>query len=312
MSRFSELETFVRVVDSGSFSAAARALQITPSAVSRTIQRLESRLEVRLLDRSTRKLAPTSEGDIYYQRAQSILEQVNIAEEAVTQRKENVQGILRVDTSVPIAHHRLISLIELFCRKNPGIKIDLTCSDSLVDVAGKEVDVAIRVGSLKDSSLTARRLGTIQRKITASPDYIARCGLPTEPEQLKEHQAIRFSLHKDLNEWPIQIDGQQQRIRVDGPVAVNNGESVFAMTLAGLGLSRLADFMVDPEIAAGRLVPLLEDYNPREALPIHAVFSSRQNLPTRVRVFVDFLAEKFAQETIPGRSLYWRKLAPVT
>ena len=272
MSRLAEVEIFIAVAEAGGFSAAARELGLTPSGVTRAIGRLEARLGARLFKRSTRKISLTAEGRVLLERGTRALDDLGAAEQAVSRMRQALRGRVRVNASVPIAHHRLVQMVTDFQRLHSEVEVDLTCSDTLVDVFDEGVDVAIRVGPLEDSGLRARALGVLRRRVVAAPEYVARFGRPETPADLVRHDCLRFSLFKGLNEWPFVEEGTARRVRVKGRVRANNGETMLALTLAGAGISRLADFMVEPQIEQGRLVPLLEAFNPRESQPIHAVF----------------------------------------
>ncbi|WP_129792334.1 LysR family transcriptional regulator [Sphingosinicella sp. CPCC 101087] len=285
------LEVFAAVVMHGSFSAAGRALDLTPSAVSRTIDRIEARLGVRLLLRTTRALTLTAEGQAYLGMARRILADLDDAEQAIADQGAP-RGRLRV--SAAQAHGRLcvVPLLGAFVRRHPHILVDIGLSDALVDIAAGQADVAIRFGPLADSPLTARKLGESRRVIVASPDYLARHGEPRVPEDLHRHNCLNFNFRRAEPTWPFRKDGQDFSLSVKGSIEANNGETLGQLAAAGVGVTRVGVFSVADEIAAGRLVPLLEAYNPGDVESIHAVFVGGANTPARVRVFVDFLAER--------------------
>jgi DNA-binding transcriptional LysR family regulator len=289
--RYGELETFVEIAATGSFSAAARARDMTPSAVSRLVKRMEQRLGVRLIDRTTRRLRLTPEGRVLHERAVKILGEMQDAEQAVTSMKGALRGRVRVNASLPIANHRIIPLLPALCQRYPGLKIDLTLTDTLVEMLGEDADVVIRVGRLEDSSVAARRLGSIRRHLVAAPAYLERMGTPSTVEDLDRHECLLFGLHEGLNTWPFKTDEGLVQRRVRGRIRVNNGESMRHLALSGMGIARLGDFFVDDDIRQGRLVKLLDAFNPRDEQPVHALFAGRRNLAARVRAFVDFLAE---------------------
>jgi DNA-binding transcriptional LysR family regulator len=278
------------VVDLGSFSAAGRALDLTPSAVSRTIDRIEARLGVRLLLRSTRALTLTAEGRSYLQAARRILADLNDAEQQIADQGAP-RGRLRV--SAAQSHGRLcvVPLLGEFVRLYPHILVDIALTDALVDVAGGEADVAIRFGPLADSGLMARKLGETGRVIVASPDYLARSGTPRAPEDLHRHNCLNFNFRRVEPIWPFRRDGQDFSLKVKGTIEANNGETLGELAAQGVGITRVGSFSVVGEIENGRLVPLLEAYNPGDIEHIHAVFVGGGNIPARVRVFVDFLVD---------------------
>ncbi len=284
------LEVFTAVVDLGSFSAAGRALDLTPSAVSRTIDRIETRLGVRLLLRSTRALTLTAEGRSYLQAARRILADLNDAEQQIADQGAP-RGRLRV--SAAQSHGRLcvVPLLGEFVRLYPHILVDIALTDALVDVAGGEADVAIRFGPLADSGLMARKLGETGRVIVASPDYLARSGTPRVPEDLHHHNCLNFNFRRVEPIWPFRRDGQDFSLKVKGTIEANNGETLGELAAQGVGITRVGSFSVVGEIENGRLVPLLEAYNPGDIEHIHAVFVGGGNIPARVRVFVDFLVD---------------------
>jgi DNA-binding transcriptional LysR family regulator len=289
--RAREMEVFSSVAQSGSFSAAGRALGLTPSAVSRTIDRIEARLGVRLMLRTTRVLTLTAEGQTYLGAARRILADLEDAEQSIADQGAP-RGRVRV--SAALAHGRMsvVPLLGAFVRLYPHILVDISLTDAVVDVAAGQADVAIRFGKLPDSPLTARRLGETGRTVVASPDYLARRGMPRVPEDLHDHDCLNFNFRRAEPVWPFRRDGRDYALTVSGPVEANNGETLTQLALAGVGVTRVGNFSVADAIDDGRLVPLLEDFNPGDREPIHAVFVGGANMPARVRVFVDFLAER--------------------
>lgn len=287
------LEIFAAVVAEGSFSAAGRLLGLTPSAVSRTVDRIEERLGVRLLLRTTRTLALTAEGAAYLAAARRILTDLDDAEQAIAD-----QGAPRGRVRVSAAHSHgrlcVVPLLGEFARRYPHILVDISLSDQLVDIAGGQADVAIRFGPLVDSLLTARKLGGTDRVVVASPDYLARHGTPLIPEDLHGHNCLNFNFGRAEPVWPFRRDGRDYALGVSGGIEANNGETLGQLAADGVGITRVGRFSVMAELAAGRLVPLLEAYNPGDVENIHAVFVGGANMPARVRVFVDFLVEKLS------------------
>ncbi|WP_159759548.1 LysR family transcriptional regulator [Sphingomonas sp. 8AM] len=291
--RARSLAFFSSVVEEGSFSAAARALGLTPSAVARTIDRIEARLGVRLLLRSTRALTLTAEGRAYLLAARRILADLDDAEQQIADQGAP-RGRLRI--SAALAHGRLcvVPLLGHFACAFPHILIDVALTDTLVDVAAGQADVAIRFGPLADSGLTARKLGESRRVIVAAPDYLARVGTPTVPEDLLAHHCLNFNFRRAEPIWPFRREGRDFSLSVEGPIVANNGETLGQLAAAGVGVTRVGRFSVAAEIASGQLVPLLEDYNPGDVELIHAVWVGGATTPARVRVFVDFLVERLA------------------
>lgn len=289
--RARSLEIFAAVIDTGSFSAAGRRLNLTPSAISRTIDRIEARLGVRLLLRSTRTLALTAEGQAYLHAARRILTDLDDAEQEIADQGAP-RGRLRV--SAALSHGRLcvVPLLGEFARRYPHIMVDIALTDALVDVAGGQADVAIRFGPLADSTLTARKVGETGRVIVASPDYLARHGTPQSPEDLHGHNCLNFNFRRAEPTWPFRRDGRDFTLSVMGNIEANNGETLGQLAANGVGITRVGAFSVAAELDSGALVPLLEAYNPGDVEQIHAVFVGGANVPARARVFVDFLIEK--------------------
>lgn len=285
------LALFATVVDQGSFSAAGRVLGLSPSAVSRAVDRIEERLGVRLLLRSTRALSPTAEGQAYLQAARRILTDLDEAEQQIADQGAP-RGRLRI--SAALSHGRLcvVPLLGGFAALYPHILIDIALTDALVDIAAGEADVAVRFGPLADSSLTVRKLGETRRVVVASPGYLERNGTPLVPEDLLDHQCLNFNFRRAEPIWPFRRDGRDFTLSVRGSIEANNGETLGQLAASGVGIARVGAFSVAHDIALGRLMPLLEDYNPGDVEQISAVFVGGQNMPARVRAFVDFLADR--------------------
>ncbi len=288
------MEVFTVAVAEGSFSAAGRCLGLTPSAVSRTIDRIEARLGVRLLLRSTRALALTAEGEAYLRAARRILADLDDAEQVIADQGAP-RGRLRV--SAAQAHGRLsiVPLLGDFVRLHPHILVDISLADRLVDLAAGQADVAIRFGPLADSPLTARKLGESRRVIIAAPAYLAQHGTPQVPEDLHGHNCLNFNFRRAEPTWPFRDGAREYSLPVRGNIEANNGETLGQLAAAGVGIARVGAFSIADEIASGQVVPILEDYNPGDVEAIHAVFAGGANTPARVRVFVDFLVERLGR-----------------
>lgn len=289
--RARELEVFVAAIQGGSFSAAGRKLGLSPSAVSRTIDRIEARLGVRLILRTTRVLTLTAEGQTYLGAARRILADLDDAERQIADQGAP-RGRLRV--SAALSHGRLciVPLLGEFAQLYPHILVDISLTDAIADVAGGQADVAIRFGILPDSPLTARRIGETGRTIVASPDYLARHGTPQVPEDLHDHNCLNFNFRRAEPVWPFRKDGRDYALTVKGSIEANNGETLAQLAIAGVGITRVGNFSVAEDLAAGRLVPLLDAFNPGDVEQIHAVFVGGANMPARVRVFVDYVASR--------------------
>lgn len=291
--RTAEMEAFLEVVCAGSFSAAARALEMTPSAVSRIVSRIEKRLEVRLIVRTTRQIRVTSEGEAYALACRRILQDLNEVEASIAERARP-KGLVRV--SVPTAYNRLVivPLLKEFLQRFPGIVVEVDVSDQIRDVLGGYVDIGIRFGPLPDSVLHARYLSDTGRTVVASPEYLASAGTPQVPADLDQHNCLDFSFGRIEVGWPFRESGQNRMLPVSGNMTANNGETLVELAKQGIGITRVGNFHIQDALAAGELVPLLEDFNPQDREAIHAVFIGGKNMPARVRVFVDYLVEKMA------------------
>lgn len=288
----SDIAIFVRVVDRGSFAAAAQDVGLTASGLSRAVTRLEDRLGVRLLHRTTRKLVLTQEGELYLRRARDILAAVEAAEAEVAATRGRPRGLIRVDTGTAFARHRLARLLPEFQRLYPEVEIALSVGDRRIDPVAGQVDVTIRVGALADSALIGRRLGEVRRIIVASPDYLGRHGTPAKPADLLGHNCLLLSGFARQANWPFLVDGQRLLLPVRGSLSCDSADVLLDLALAGCGVIRLGDFLGEAALAEGRLVALLGDCHDPEPAPITAlVLPGRQDIP-RVRAFLDFLRER--------------------
>jgi len=291
INRTGEMEVFVRVVESGGFSAAARSFRITPSAVSKLVGRLEARLGSRLVNRSTRKLQLTAEGQAFYQRSVGILADIAEAEREAASGAAP-RGRVRVNSNVPFGMHYLLPLVPKFLAEHPEVQLDIVLSDQVIDLLEQRADVAIRVGALRSSQLVARKLGESRMAVVGSPDYLKRRGTPTTIDELPQHNLISFNFVRVLEGWPFRERGKTVSFPADGNVQVGDGETARQLALAGVGLTRLALFHIGPDIKAGRLRPVLEPLNPGDTEAIHAVYVGQgAHLPARIRAFIDYLAE---------------------
>nr|WP_314072274.1 LysR family transcriptional regulator [uncultured Roseococcus sp.] len=298
MERSGEMEVFCRVVREGGFSAAARSLDLTPSAVSKLIARLEGRLGARLLLRTTRALTLTDEGEAYHRAAERILRELNEADQEATGGA--VRGRLRISASVPFGGMFLAPLIPAFLERHPDVTVDLSLTDDVVDLLAQRADLAIRMGALPDSGLVARKLGQSRAVVCASPAYLARRGTPATPAELAAHNCLGFNFRRGRNGWPFQQEGRAIELTVSGNLLANNGETVRQMALAGTGIARLGRFHVAADIAAGALVPVLEAFNPGDLEMVHAVHVGGGLVPRRVRAFIDHVAENLPRELFGG------------
>ncbi len=286
--RAGEMMVFVQVVEAGSFSEAARLMMMTPSTVSKLVARLENRLGIRLIERSTRRLALTKEGEFYYERSQQLLTSLDETEQQIAQGGAEPEGLIRVSSSVTFGVAALEPILPAFWEAYPGIVIDLSLSDETVDLYLDRTDVAIRVGKLADSNLMARKIGTTQRRIVASPAYLEKWGKAETPEDLLKHNCLGFNFRRANPVWPMREGGSIVERMFSGSMLVNNGETIRRMAIAGVGIGRIADYHVRGAIARGELVELLADSTVSDFDDIHALYRGAQLMPARVRAFLDF------------------------
>lgn len=291
VNRSGEMEVFVRVVELGGFSPAARAARMTPSAISKLIARLETRLGARLLNRSTRQLQLTPEGCAFYERAARILTDLADAERIASVGEQAV-GRVRVNTSASYFSHVLAPILPAFLALHPRVTLDIVQTDAVVDLLAERTDVAVRAGPLKSSSLIARKLGETALTIVAAPSYLERCGEPRSIADLDGHNRLGFGYARAVDGWPLRENGKTVTVPATGRVQASDGEGLRRLALAGAGLARLAAFTVREDIAAGRLVPVLENFGTGVTEAFHAVYVGQGGpLPSRVRALLDFIAE---------------------
>lgn len=287
--RAGEMQVFLRVVEAGSFSAAARLLLMTPSTVSKLINRIETRLGVRLLERSTRRLSLTSAGQTYYERSRALLEELEQVEHDLAEGNARTGGTVKINASVGFGLHAVEPLLPAFFEASPDINVDLSLSDEIVDLYLERTDVAFRVGKLQSSSLTAVKLGTASRKVLASPAYLEQFGTPETVDDLADHKCMGFNFRHARPVWPLRESGRVVDRHVAGPLVANNGETLKRMALAGVGLARIAEFHVRKELAEGRLVEVLAHKVVGDREDVHALFLGGSLQPRRVRAFLDFM-----------------------
>lgn len=292
INRSGEMEVFVCVVERGGFSAAARACRMTPSAVSKLVTRLEARLGARLVNRSTRAFQLTPEGCAFYERATRILADITDAERSAGAGEQPV-GRIRLNTSASYATHVLAPILPEFLDRHPGVTLDLVQTDMVVDLLAERTDVAVRAGPLKSSSLVARKLGDTAMVVIAAPSYLARLGEPKTLEDLERHNRLGFGYVRTVDGWPMKKGAETVIVPVAGRVQASDGEALRRLALNGAGLARLTAFTVRGDIAAGRLVPVLEHLNPGDREAFHAIHIGQGGpLPSRVRALLDYLAER--------------------
>jgi len=293
MDRIGEMTAFVRAVETGGFSAAARDLGLTPSALSKLVTRLEDRLGARLLHRTTRRLQLTAEGEAFYARARPILTAMDEAEAEVTQAGSSPRGMLRLHCGSAFGMHQLTPAIPRFQELHPEVDLDITISDQPLGQMDERIDLAIRIGPLDESSMVARRICNLERIICAAPGYLARRGTPRTPDDLQRHNCLSITSLPALRRWPFDTDDGIRVVHVSGNVSANNAETVLQMAVAGVGITRLTDVVVGEAIRSGTLVPILTDWNHVEPVPLFATYPSGRNLSPKVRAMVDFLVAEF-------------------
>jgi DNA-binding transcriptional LysR family regulator len=286
------MEVFARVFELGGFSAAARALHLTPSAISKLIGRLETRLGARLVNRSTRGLQFTPEGRLFYDRSIRLLADLDEVERSVAEA-EVPSGKIRVSANVPVGRQLLLPIVPAFLEAYPKLSLEISLTDQVIDLLEQRTDVALRSGPLKNSQLIARKLGAVRMMIVGSPGYFARHGIPKTPDELLRHNRLGFNYARASKGWPLIDKGVERTIPPSGNVQASDGDALRALAVSGVGLVRLASFVVRDDIAANRLVAVLEAFNPGDIDELHAVYLGQGGLlPVRIRVFLEFLAQR--------------------
>lgn len=304
MDRLAALDSFARVAETGSFSAAARALNISKSLVSRQVSWLEAELGARLIARTTRSLTLTEAGRGYYDQVARILTEIEEADLSVSQLQATPRGKLRVSAPMSFSVMCVAPVLPDFLALYPEIEVDIVLNDRRVDLLEDGFDLAIRIGKLPDSSLIARKLSDMKRYVCASPDYLVRRGTPKQPADLRRHECLCYSNADNLTEWRFaDPDGRALSVEVKGKLHANNGDLLRAAALRGLGLVELPSFLVADDLKKGDLVPVLEPYTRQEG-GVYAVYPHARYLPPKIRVFVDFLAERW------GGDPDWPKTVP--
>ena len=293
MAEITDLRAFVQVVVHGGFAAASKDLGLTPSAVSKLITRLEDRLGVRLLHRTTRRLALTPEGETYHLRARDIISAIEDAETEVSRAGQRPRGKLRVNCVPAFAFHQLAQALPVFAAQYPDIDLDLTITDRVIDLLAENADVAIRTGPVQDASLIVRKISEVRRGLFASPRYLARREAPRVPEQLSEHDCIVLKIFPTSNCWPFHSNRKVKLIDVGNRLQVDSGEAALRLAIAGGGIARLADLIVADAVGAGQLHPVLEDSHVAEPVPLSAVYPQGRHRMPKVRAFLDFLVQQF-------------------
>jgi DNA-binding transcriptional LysR family regulator len=288
------MRAFVQITDHGSFSAAAGDLNITPSAISKLITRLEDQLGVRLLHRTTRRVSLTPEGETYYLRARDILAAIADAEAEVSRAGQIPRGRLRVSCITAFALHHLVPALPDFSTRFPDVTIELSVSDRIVDLLAENADVGIRTGEAADPSLITRKFAEAERGLFASPDYLAARGVPENPQQLSSHDCIVLTSFPSPNRWEFRSNDKVIGFEVAGRFLVDTGEAALKLAIAGGGIARLGDILAAEATSEGRLLPVLRNSYVAERTPLRAVYPQGRHRMPKVRAFIDFLVERFS------------------
>lgn len=294
MSKHGQMFLFAQVVQDGSFSEAARSLNLTPSAISKQINALEDRLGVRLLNRTTRKLNLTEAGQRYYSDCQRIITDILTAESEVGAFTDTPRGLLKVNAPVVMGARQIAPLLGEFQERYPLIQVQLTLTDQIVDLLDTGDDIALRIGQLADSSYRARKLCAIRRIVVAAPDYLKRHGAPKQPQDLLNHNCTRYSDPDHMNEWEFLSGEDSHMVRVSGNFISNNGEAHYYGALSGSCITRLASFLIAERLRRKELIPLLTDYDGSTGIYLWALYPETRHVPSKLRVFIDYLVEKLS------------------
>jgi len=300
MDRYQAMTTYVRVVETGSFSAAARLLNVGQPAVSKTIAQLESRLQVSLLVRSTHGLSPTEAGQLFYERARTAVQEADEAELAARGAGSGLTGKLRVSAATTFARLHIVPHLPQFLDEHPELEIDVILDDRVIDLVGEGIDMSLRMGALPDSAAVARRLATGARSVLATPKYLARAGEPRSPAELPDHQAVAYS--RQSNVWSFTKDGNAVSVAVHGRVRFSAAEGIRAAVLADMGLVIASDWMFADEIAAGEVRKVLQDWS-LPSVDLWAVFPSGRMASAKARQFANFVEQIMGGNgAIPARN----------
>jgi DNA-binding transcriptional LysR family regulator len=298
MDRLQALQIFTRVVETGSFTAAADRLGLSRAVVSKAVIELERSLGARLLERTTRRVRANEVGLAYYERAARVLGELDEADRAVRRLHQEPRGTLRVNAPLSFALLHLKPVVARYLDSNPEVTLALDLTDRFVDLIDEGFDIAIRIAALADSSLIARHLAPARRILCATPGYLDRHGRPDAPAALRDHRCLIYGTAARDETWRLFTTDREESVRVSGPMASNNGDMLACAAAEGIGIALLPTFIVGPDLQAGRLERVLPDWRPSE-LGIYAVYPPNRQLAAKVRVFVDLLAAHFS-----GRP-YW-------
>lgn len=285
-----EITVFLAVVDSGSLTAAAEHLGQPVSGISRQLARLEQKLRTTLLRRTTRRLDLTEEGKAFLPDARAILESVRVAEDRMMERRGELSGPLRMDAAMPFMLHVLVPLMPGYRALHPQVQLDLSSNEGFIDLLERRVDLAIRIGELKDSTLYRRLLGYSRLRVLASPEYLSRHGVPREVDELSRHQLLGFSEPEILNHWPL-LHADGKPVQIKPTVLSSSGETLRQLALQGMGIVCMSDFMTGADRDDGRLVEVLPQLAQKQYKPIHAVYYQHSTVSARIASMVNYLSE---------------------
>ncbi|BDC42697.1 LysR family transcriptional regulator [Paraburkholderia terrae] len=294
MDRLAAMEIFVSVAEAGSFSAAAKRMNVGQPAISKSVAQLEERLGVRLILRSTRGLTMTDAGQRFYEHAKRAIQETDDAEQVVRDASDSLSGRLRVSAAVTFACLHVLPSLDAFLSRHPKLEIDLKLEDRIIDLLEEGMDVALRMGALTDSSMTARRIGRSPRLVVGTPDYFARAGVPTTPAELHRHQAIVYSQRGGGETWTFHQNDSDVDVTVSGRVRVSAAEGMRTAVLNGMGLAVASRWMFSPELASGKVEAVLTDWT-LPAVDLWAVFPSGRLVTAKARAFVEFVEEALAR-----------------
>lgn len=294
MDRFRGITAFAKVVETGSFVRAAERLDESVSAVSRRVAELEAHLDARLLNRTTRRLSLTESGRVFYERSLQLLADLEEAEASAGASTVTPRGTLRLSASVTFGERHLAAAIGAFIARFPGMRFDVELSDHAVDLVDKGFDAAVRIGAIGSQNLIGRKIGETRMVCCAAPAYIERRGEPKRPEDLAAHECLTYEYALQRSVWLFRDrDGPPRPVRVSGAVHANSGRFLEALAVVGAGIAYEPDFIVGPNVRAGRLTPILRAFQPPPSA-IQVVYPSRRHLSAKVRAFADFLRDRFA------------------
>lgn len=299
-----ELQAFATVVDTGSITGAAQQLDLTVSATSRTLARLEDKLKTTLLRRTTRRLALTEEGRAFLQNARAIIDSVENAEEQMLTRREKPSGRLRVDAASPFMLHVVVPLVRGYRERFPQVELELNSNEGIIDLLERRTDVAIRIGRLKDSTLHSKLIGHSRVRMLASPAYLEAHGQPRKVEDLGKHDLLGFNQPESLNVWPI-LGPDGEPYRIEPAICASSGETLRQLALEGAGIVCLSDFMTTQDRESGRLVQILARQTQDVRQPVQAVYYRNTAISARIASFVDYLVEALGGKLPAQRAATW-------